>query len=345
MKRLLVTLVAVVAVSSAFVRVADTRTFESESDVSAFVVYGEAGEDASALADYDQNQPAFTAPYPCDGYGDKYFMLDTGSATLWRTNTTAGDVYFDMVMQFNPRKTAPVPDDDAKIAVYMNASSNLVVVAGDGTPARNSTPYEIDSYSSTILPGAWGRLTIASETTENGLLFKVYLNGEQLFSGKTGEFQSLVADTTITWLGLSGTGALDDFVVRTTDPFIKTPAATIGEEGYASFAQALADANAVVPPATITLEADASMPAPLAYGESVSVKLNNHALTGITSGLLVSIASESGDVTTYTATYFPRTATAGQDGTDAHPYEIASKEDFLAFQAAVAADPVFRNKS
>ena len=50
-------------------------------------------------------------------------------------------------------------------------------------------------------------------------------------------------------------------------------------------------------------------------------------------------ASTSGTVTTYTAGYFPRTATAGQDGSAANPFEIADLDDLEALQAAVANAP------
>ena len=49
-------------------------------------------------------------------------------------------------------------------------------------------------------------------------------------------------------------------------------------------------------------------------------------------------SAKSGDVTTWTAGYFPRTATAGQDGSAANPFEIADLDDLQALQAAVDAD-------
>lgn len=50
----------------------------------------------------------------------------------------------------------------------------------------------------------------------------------------------------------------------------------------------------------------------------------------------IPVASTSGTVTTYTAGYFPRTATAGQDGTAANPYEIADVDDLQALAAYTA---------
>ena len=52
----------------------------------------------------------------------------------------------------------------------------------------------------------------------------------------------------------------------------------------------------------------------------------------------IPVASTSGTVITYSAGYFPRTATAGQDGSAANPFEIADEDDLLALQAAVAND-------
>ncbi len=49
---------------------------------------------------------------------------------------------------------------------------------------------------------------------------------------------------------------------------------------------------------------------------------------------LVAIPSTSGTVTTYSTGYFPRTATAGQDGSAANPFELADADDLQALKAA-----------
>ena len=54
------------------------------------------------------------------------------------------------------------------------------------------------------------------------------------------------------------------------------------------------------------------------------------------SGLAGNVTSATeAPVTTYTAGYFPRTATAGQDGTAEHPFEIADENDLQALKAFV----------
>ena len=58
---------------------------------------------------------------------------------------------------------------------------------------------------------------------------------------------------------------------------------------------------------------------------------------------LVAIPSTSGTLITYSAGYFPRTATAGQDGSAEHPFELADADDLVALKAAFAADASYRS--
>ena len=278
MKRLIVALVAAVAASVASARITETQLFEDNNYTNSFLPSVQ-GEDLAELAAYDGDQPASSlAPYPCSGFGDKYLSLDTGDATLWCSNTAAGNVYFDMVVQFNICKTMPSVDGDTKIAVYLNSDSNLVVVAGDGTSSRTATEYVLDD--SELEPGTWGRLTISALAGEGGLSFNVCLDGTKLSSGQVDSFQCLTADTTVSQFGIAGSGALDDFVIRTTDPFIQNPAVSVGGEGYATFDEALADLE---DGQYIELLADASTTFGAA-GISVAVRENNHALTVATTG-------------------------------------------------------------
>ena len=246
MKRLLVAMAAVAAVATAFAKITATNEFESSF---ADFVADTADEDASELASYASNAPAFSAPYPCSGFGAKYLSLDTGNATLWRTNATEGDVCFDMAMQFNSRTSEPAVAADTKIAVYLNSSSNLVVIAG--TSANDRTP---KSYvtATEVVPGSWKRLTISSENTESGLEFTVRLDGTVLTADSTSAFPCLTDDTTVREIGFAGTGALDDYVARTTNPYVH-PANYIARVGstddgeyYETFADALADGQTAI---------------------------------------------------------------------------------------------------
>ena len=175
MKRLLIALAAAVAVSAASARVTDKQSFEdanfSPSDYFD-VVSSVEDEDESGAVAYNNDEPGFAAPYDFTDFGNKYLSLDTGDATLWRTNE-ANAAYVDMVMQFNPCAEAPAVSADTKISVYLNSTSNLVVQAGDGSGG-------VSNYvtSAELVPGTWARITIAA--VANG--FQVCRNGTALES-------------------------------------------------------------------------------------------------------------------------------------------------------------------
>ena len=98
---------------------------------------------------------------------------------------------------------------------------------------------------------SWHRLTVCA-SADGGYTFSVFLDGTRL----GGTFYSLVAGTTMSNVGLKGTGAIDDLVVRTTAPVLSgTAAATIDGEDFATLAQAAAEAAAGD---TILLESDSS---------------------------------------------------------------------------------------
>ena len=227
MKRLITTLVVAVAVSTAFARVTSTNDFEtSRTDF----VADDQSEDASDLKEYaDASEKPSTSPVPylftTEGYGSKYFELDTGDTTLWCTNSGEA-TYFDMFMQFNPCATAPEIESGMKIAIFLNSSSNLVVISGPDVTTNTLT-------GTTLAPGTWGRLTISATNS----LFTVSLNGNSV-----GSFQSLTGDATVQSVGLKGSGALENYVARTTDPFLQNGVAAIGGEFYASYNDALKEA-------------------------------------------------------------------------------------------------------
>ena len=245
MKRLLIALAAVVAVSTASAIITDTQLFETSHDFEADVP----AEDSSALTAYESGtQPSFTAPYPCGSYGDNYLKLDTGDATLWRTNASeSATIYFDMAIQFTPTAAGDEPDPTGnKIVVFMDADTNIVVISGtdatDHTPVTNRFPSSSATF--TVAPKSWARLTIAAVRDNDALRFNVLVNENPL---QRSFFYSLDSDTLVREVGLSGSGAVDDFVARTTDPLLSSWSATIGPgegEKYSIYDYALVDALA-----------------------------------------------------------------------------------------------------
>ena len=205
MKRLITVLAAAVAVLTVSARVTDRQAFESGF---ADFVSSVANEDSSVLGDYASDQPTGISIFDIDGFGDHYLSLDTGDATLWRTNA-AEAAYFDMVLKFVPTAAGDEPEPGAqdKVLVYMDADTNIVVISG--TAAGNTTPTTNTVTVAGIEANEWVRLSISAK---DGRFF-VYVNGTSL--DNTG-YYSLSSDVTIKEVGFSGSGALDNFVARTT---------------------------------------------------------------------------------------------------------------------------------
>ena len=274
MKRLLIALVAAVAVSTGFAKLTYTQGFEGESyNPSSDFEPSVANEDASEIANHG-TAPSVTVPYNFSDFGDKYYELDTGNATLWYTNECSAP-YFDMVMQFNPSATEPVLDNDTKIAVYVNTNNNLVVISGDGSNGTFTDAYPSFCLSS----GTWARLTIA--VIEGEGKFAVYLDKQ-----KVGEFLPLTGTATINSIGFKGSGALDDFVARTTDPMYTRTTEVVGIGGetggeyFTEVSDAAIEASALAK-LPLTLYGNAIFTANPAVGASFTIVKGEYELTGL----------------------------------------------------------------
>lgn len=294
MKRLLTALAVAFVATIASARIADTQLFEDSNYTNAFLPSAE-NEDCSVLETH-ASQPVIGVPYPCGGFGDKYLSLDTGDATLFRTNTVEGNVYFDMAVQFTPSATeldlgqgSEFETSHAKFAIYQNASSNIVVACADSS----SMPTNVVT-ATRVAPDTWARLTVFANKNSYGLYsFQIRINealvenpisvenplpevGRYDFRGVPGGLSS-----SVTQVGFKGTGAVDDFVARTTDPFIDAvdTKATIAGEGYYSLTNALAEADANT---VVTLAAAHAGTIPLVRGQSYKINLSNWEFGGFT---------------------------------------------------------------
>ncbi len=294
MKRLLIAFAAAVAVLTASARITDRQSFEeSFSDF----VPSIAEEDSSDLVAYNSDAPGVgvVVPYDFENYGSKYLSLDTGDATLWRTNADEA-AYFDMVLKFTPTAAGdePTPGAEDKILVFMDADTNLVVISG--TAENDTTPVTNTVTTAGIGANEWARLSISAAQDR----FLVYVNGTSL-NGATG-YHPLVSGTTIKEVGFSGSGALDNFIARTTDPFIQSPAVQIGGEGYASLEAALDDAG--VNDVIIDLCANNSENITLAAGQSFKLRPGTYTYSGTVtvSGENALTTTTADGVTTYAST-------------------------------------------
>ena len=284
-------MVACFAASSAFAAMLATNDFETSfSDFTT-------DETLASLATYNGDGPSGFAAYPFGSFGSKYLAVDSDTNMLWRSfGTRSANTYFDSYVQFTPMYGDFEYPTDAKFVIFLDsATSNLCVVSG--TSANDPTPVTNRLTTALVEPNSWGRLTV-SALSGDVFSFQIRVNETLFTAGGTDTFYSMAVGATLSEVGFSGTGALDNFAVRTTDPF-GAAVATINGEGYASLEQAVEESNG----ATVTLTANHAASVAVSQSGTYVVDAGSYTFGGIVAagGALIS-SSASGNVTTYTVT-------------------------------------------
>ena len=172
-----------------------------------------------------------------------YLKVDTSNEVLYRsveavddvnalnagTEIGVGGLYFDANVQFTASNAEPDYDSADKLVVWLYnnedaGTTNLMVTAGvwdndDGIYKPHD--FEIDG---TYSADTWYRLTVKAMIDGGLTKFVVYVDDEQLKVGGTAAvFNSLVQTgdnkATLTAVGFKGTGAVDNLVWTTDNPF------------------------------------------------------------------------------------------------------------------------------
>ncbi len=182
------------------------------------------------------------------GVSDLILKLETNSKTLSRAVTNVldvetSDVYIDTLVQLIPSQAEPtVATADLKIALYVNAQSNLVVVSSMYTDPSLPDWQIIETNSVVNLaepidPEKWYRLSMRVTCDEGYTFTDIYIDGtlithEHAFdiAGQTNGASSFLSMDSIAkdieFISFQGKGALDELVVSDTMPnFVGTPAA------------------------------------------------------------------------------------------------------------------------
>lgn len=250
--------------------VADLTDFTAEGD--------EALSDIIGITAYDSDKPsgAYTTepwPYAAANFGSQYLSVDSGTNMVWRLFAdSSSKMYFDSYVKFTPTSGDVEYPDASKFVIFLDAAtSNLCVISG--TDENTTTPVT-NRLNATVLPESWGRITVCATASDGVFAFQVRLNGALLATaGSTSTFYSLAAGSTVSQVGFKGTGAVDDMVVRTSDPF--GTAASINGETFATLEQAAAEAE---DGDVIALLSDSSESVSLPVG--VSLNKNGHNYSG-----------------------------------------------------------------
>jgi hypothetical protein len=239
----------------------------------------------------------------------------------------ASTIYADVLIKGTPLANgAPVPEvgPNDKIFVYtrVNATgtdTNLCVLA---KPDASSLTNEYVFTSTHIGKDSWHRVII--EAVSDGT-YKVYCDA--FGQNALGTYYPINGGSSMSSVAFAGTGSVDDLILSTWEP--EKPVYTLTwREGFDSV--------------SYTLNGVADDPLTAADGEYAFQADPNATivLTGVYGNRTNSVTGTSLQVSLNPAAidmYFPQTATAGQDGTAANPFEIADVGDLLALQAAVQA--------
>ena len=247
---------------------------------------------------------------------------------------SASTIYADVLVKGSPLPAGaamPEAGADDKILVYTRVSqsgdaTNLCVYAKD---AANGTAQEF-VLTTTIGDDEWHRLVI--KATAEG--YQVYCDGTDAANlcktaGDIDTFYALNAGDPMTSLAFAGDGYVDDIILSDFDPSKSILAWGAGFQsvsytvnGQPGDPLTVADGEALIEAAvgdTIVLSGFTGYRtvSNVCTVASLPVTLELSGLTGI-------------------ARYFPQSATAGQDGTAGHPYEIPDLAALKVLQAAVA---------
>ena len=251
-----------------------------------------------------------------------------------RTAPSASTIYADILLKWQPcpaGSSAPEAGDDDKILVYTRVSqsgseTNLCVYAKD---AADGTAQEF-VLTKTIGKDEWHRLVVKATTAG----YQVYCDGAAAANlCKTADdvdtFYALSSGAPLTSVAFAGAGHVDDLVLSDFDPALPIYTLTWGE----GFDSVSFTTNGVPGAALAAADGEYRFQAP----EGLEVVLTGNtgyrtvevSVTGSSSA--ISLEGVSG-----IAKYFPQTATAGQDGSAEHPFEIPNLAALQALQAAVA---------
>lgn len=212
--------------------------------------------------------PAYVPDAFTNAANSTYLKVDTGADVLYRSVAKATSVdgetgmpllnagtligaglYFDANVQFTASDgEQPSYDSADKLVVWLKAdvennTTNLMVTAAAsadeyGVP-QGITDFTVSNVAVDV--DTWYRLTVKAAVDVSGhTYFNIYVDNDQVAATDRTDFYSMVNSNTtegqkITAVGFQGTGAIDNLVWTTENPFPPEGAYTVaftGDEGF-----------------------------------------------------------------------------------------------------------------
>ncbi len=242
--------------------------------------------------------------------------------------------------------------DDTKFAIYAytdeNAATTNLVVFHKYIDTNDDEHYTNEQFGA-VNCDVYTKLRIEMKQMEDsgGTLVNVFsvkvndgaaLTSDLAFADGiwflTAENTDVAANKKLSSLNFKGTGEIDNLkagvITETTEYTIAWTAQNATVTNAAGTTLTAADTNFLAG-ATLTFTPDTNMVITnvLVDGAAVSFDPASYTYTVGSADAVVTVLAG-------VAPFFPRTATAGQDGTAAHPFEIADVDDIQALKAAFA---------
>lgn len=326
--------------------------------------------DSAIVREYAEAPSLQSYPAPFENAGSQFLEIDASSEVKVNPGAQGGITYIDSMVKFSAAEEDPSASiTDAMFLLWLqkNGSSYDIKVKGAladlGENDSFSLPaktYTISGSGVTIEPDSWHRVKVAffpqlfGEDGDAFAAFTIQIDGldmaateatctQSVYDGYISgsiddEYAALFAANkmipasnpaaTITSIGFQGNGAIDDLVVSADAPL---PTSVVLDWTISEFS----NVAYVIGDVTNSLDVTAGT-ATINCPKGSAITLLGTTTAGCT-------VAATGDTTTPPALttadiswYFPQTATAGQDGTAEHPFEIADAGDLKALQAAVA---------
>ena len=233
MKKILTT--AVFAMALALVANAYDKTVSTFEDGAAEAAGNFYFLEAPTTITASPNYTSYKGVLPSETSSGKYLAVSTDGELLRQANAlgtsevVTNNFYIDMMAKFNETEAAKIGEED-KLAIFMNASGKLVVVAGVETNECETT--------TTLTADTWYRVMIRmiediSTAAGSQPGFVVSINGTNVAAGagsyltlsslnetaqsyysKRELFPTITGGATIKGLALTGVGSVDDIVFR-----------------------------------------------------------------------------------------------------------------------------------
>lgn len=257
------------------------------------------------------NDAPSDAAYPFASFGDKYLELEES----YTPDANGGNI-LDMYIQFVACDEANSLEEGEKLGVYVDKADGYLVVVG-----KEQTKIAIQI-------SGWHRLTVVPADAG----FYVYVDGQKV---QEEPFAGAGEDNSISGIEFKGSGKLDNFVARTTDPFVTRTTEVVGIGDFATggeyFTEVSDEAIAAAAAAGLPLKlyGNAALTATLNAGDSFTLIKGGYELTGL------------GDKYTVNGNTYTRVSAWSDYLGDAvaGAYEIDNLTELKAFQANVGTLP------